>query len=358
MKQTRPRPSIVFDSPKAFFSSLYARFLSLWTRSFVYSLLGGQLLSLCITCSSVTTTGLVDRNWILPSTQTFFTYLSLFAVYTPYTVYRYGLKGWSKVVLRDGWKYFLLACGDVEADFMSVKAYGYTNLLSCMLLGAWSIPVCLFASWVYMRTKYHWTQILGVLVSITGLGLLVASDFLTGKDDHAESRGKGNAFMVAAATIYGIVNSTEEFFVRRSPLYEVVGQVGMWGMLVNGMQASALEHELMTVAPWNGATIGLLVAYTTSMFTLYSLAPLLYRTASSSYFNMSLLTSNFYGLLFGLFLFHYSPYWLYFPSFAVVISGLMVYFWHVTPEEQGESNVQMPAYVTAHHEAQRDVAEA
>ncbi|KAF9226213.1 DUF914-domain-containing protein [Gyrodon lividus] len=349
------RPPIVFGSPKAFVGSLYARFLSLWTPSFAYSLLGGQLLSLCITCSSVTTTALVQRNWVLPSTQTFFTYLSLFVVYTPYTIYRYGFKGWAKLVLRDGWKYFLLASSDVEAGFLSVKAYGYTDLLSCMLLDAWAIPVGLFSCWVYMGTRYHWTQILGVLISISGLGLLVTSDFLTGQNHHVENRGKGDAFMVAAATIYGIVNATEEFFVRRSPLYEVVGQIGMWGMLVGGIQASALEHALVPLAPWNGATIGLLVTYTTSMFTLYSLAPLLYRTASSSYFNMSLLTSDFYGLLFGLFLFRYSPYWLYFPSFLVVISGLLVYFWQATPEEQGKSDVQIPAYIAAQHGDERDV---
>lgn len=37
----------------------------------------------------------------------------------------------------------------------------------------------------------------------------------------------------------------------------------------------------------------------TAGFMFFSLAPLLYRTASSSYFNMSLLTSDFYGLVFG-----------------------------------------------------------
>jgi solute carrier family 35, member F1/2 len=35
------------------------------------------------------------------------------------------------------------------------------------------------------------------------------------------------------------------------------------------------------------------------MFILYTVAPLLYRLASSAYFNISLLTSDFYGLLFG-----------------------------------------------------------
>jgi solute carrier family 35 protein F1/2 len=41
--------------------------------------------------------------------------------------------------------------------------------------------------------------------------------------------------------------------VRQSPLYEVVGQLGMWGTLINGVQAAALEHRDMTTATWNGA---------------------------------------------------------------------------------------------------------
>ena len=38
------------------------------------------------------------------------------------------------------------------------------------------------------------------------------------------------------------------------------------------------------------------------MFILYTVAPLLYRMASSTYYNISLLTSEFYGLLFGTYL--------------------------------------------------------
>jgi hypothetical protein len=66
------------------------------------------------------------------------------------------------------------------------------------------------------------------------------------------------------------------------------------------------------------------------MFILYTVAPLLYRMASSAYYNLSLLSSDFFGLLFGLFLFQYRPYWLYFPAFAVVLLGLVVYFWSAT----------------------------
>lgn len=81
------------------------------------------------------------------------------------------------------------------------------------------------------------------------------------------------------------------------------------------------------------------------MFILYTVAPWIYRLASSAYYNISLLTSDFYGLLFGLFLFHYKPFWLYFPAFAVVVIGLVVYFWHATPESQGKLDPQAPEYV-------------
>jgi len=107
----------------------------------------------------------------------------------------------------------------------------------------------------------------------------------------------------------------------------------------------------MTQASWNGATIGFLLAYTTSLFVLYTTAPMLYRSASSAYFNISLLTSDFYGLLFGLFLFHFSPFWLYFPAFAVVVVGLLVYFWHATPEEQGKLDPHRPDYVRSTEES-------
>lgn len=162
----------------------------------------------------------------------------------------------------------------------------------------------------------------GIVICVGGLGMLVASDELTDKDWPAMSRAKGDIFMLVGASLYGfskdtilhvpiaikdckfvVANATEEFFVRRSPLYEVVGQLGMWGVLINGIQMAGLEHKAMTEATWNGATIGLLVAYTAAMYILYTVAPILYRMASSAYYNLSLLSSDFYGLLFGLFLF-------------------------------------------------------
>ncbi|RDB20928.1 hypothetical protein Hypma_012061 [Hypsizygus marmoreus] len=351
------RPPMNYSSPKGFVESFGRRWTSIWTRRFTIAIVCGQLVSLCITCTNVTTTELVNRNWALPTTQSFFLYLSLFVVYTPYTIYQYGFKGWGNTVLRDGWKYLILAACDVEGNFLVVKAYQYTDLLSCMLLDAWAIPVCMFFSWVYMRPRYHWTQIMGVLICVAGLGLLVASDQITDKDWTALNRAKGDGFMIAGATLYGFTNATEEFFVRKRPLYEVVGQLGMWGVLVCGIQAASLEHDAMKLASWNGTTIGLLVAFTAAMFILYTLAPVIYRTASSTYYNLSLLSSDFWGLLFGLFLYHYHPYWLYFVAFIIILGGLITYFWYSTPEQQGETKPVAPSYVNRRRGGEDTVSE-
>jgi solute carrier family 35 protein F1/2 len=41
------------------------------------------------------------------------------------------------------------------------------------------------------------------------------------------------------------------------------------------------------------------MAFTCAMVILYTVAPILYRLASAAFFNLSLLSSDFYGLLFG-----------------------------------------------------------
>ena len=72
VSSTCVRPPISFASPSAFTLSVYARFLSLWTPSFIRSIVYGQALSLVLTATSVITTELVMRNWVLPSTQIIF----------------------------------------------------------------------------------------------------------------------------------------------------------------------------------------------------------------------------------------------------------------------------------------------
>ncbi|KAH7108347.1 DUF914-domain-containing protein [Auriculariales sp. MPI-PUGE-AT-0066] len=341
------RPKIDYSSAGAFFTSTGRRIASIFTRRFMLSLLAGQVVSMCIVATSVATSQLTMRNFNISTTQSLFHYFCINLTYSSYTIYRYGFAGWFKMVKRDGWKYFILAACDVEGNFLVTMSYQYTNLLSCILLDTWAIPACMFFAYLFMRTKYHWTQLLGVFICIVGLGMQVGADELSnGANFPASNMAKGDIFMILGATLYGLTNALEEFFVRKSPLYEVVGQLGFWGFIVSAIQAAAKEHADIPKATWNGTNIGLILAYTAAMFILYTVAPLLYRMSSSTYYNLSLLSSDFFGLLVGLKLYHYYPIWLHFVAFAVIIAGLITYFCHSTPEEQGKIIAQPPEYIT------------
>lgn len=47
----------------------------------------------------------------------------------------------------------------------------------------------------------------GAVICVLGLGLLVGADQLTNKDWAAVNKGKGDAFMILGATLYGFSES-------------------------------------------------------------------------------------------------------------------------------------------------------
>lgn len=141
--------------------------------------------------------------------------------------------------------------------------------------------------------------------------------------------------MLLGATLYGFSNVTEEFLVSKRPLYEVVGQIGFWGIFINGVQAAIFDRKQFDSATWNGKVGGYIVGFTICLFTFYSLAPVLFRMASAAFFNISLLTANFWGLLIGIKVFGYTIMYLYGIAFTCIVLGLLVY--HVLSDVLGES---------------------
>lgn len=71
-------------------------------------------------------------------------------------------------------------------------------------------------------------------------------------------------------------------------MYQVVGQLGMWGALINGIQAAGLEHVAMTHASWNGAT---------SMSSASLPVPVSQRGSFFSWFIGSVHRSHVYSIL-------------------------------------------------------------
>jgi len=313
---------IVDSSKKGFF----AYFL---TREFYIIIVLGQVLALCITGTN-TFSGLLARiGTSIPAFQTFFTYVLLNLVYTTYTIYRVGFKGWFQIVVKDGWKYLILAFFDVEGNYFVVLAYRYTTILSAQLINYWAIVVVVVLSFVFLHVRYDWAQKLGVLTCVAGMGILLASDHITGAnggDVSSRNQLKGDLFALVGATCYGLSNVAEEYLVSKRPLYEVVGQLAFYGMIINGVQAAIFDRNSFHTATWNGKVGGYLVGFTLLLFIFYTGAPILFRLASAAFFNISLLTGNFWGVIIGIRVFGLRVHWMYPIAFVLIMVGHFVYY--------------------------------
>eukprot|EP00054_Salpingoeca_dolichothecata_P010133 m.57013 g.57013 ORF g.57013 m.57013 type:complete len:154 (+) comp18830_c1_seq1:203-664(+) len=114
------------------------------------------------------------------------------------------------------------------------------------------------------------------------------------------------------------------------------------------LERSEVRHLELT-----GGSVGLLVGFSVCLFLLYSLVPLLLQISGATMLNLSLLTSDVYSLLFGLFLFHYKFSGLYILAFCTIIVGLIIYYRARTPvhfssfevSERETSTIQPPATV-------------
>lgn len=308
----------------------------LTTREFWIALVVGQFLALCITGTNTFSTLLSDVGTSIPAFQTIFNYVLLTIIYLSYTLYQYGFKKWFGILWRDGWKYLIFSFLDVEGNYFTVLAYRYTNLLSAQLINFWAIVVVVIVSFLVLRVRYKVFQIVGILVCCGGMGILLASDYLQNINNYdALNALKGDLFALLGATLYGLTNTFEEWYVSKRPMYEVLSFLGLFGMIINGVQAAIFDRESFRGATWNADVGGWLAGYTIILATFYSSVPLLLRIASAAFLNISLLTGNFWGTIIGIHVFHQPVHFMYPIAFVLIIIGLVIYF--LTGSMLGES---------------------
>ncbi|PSR75252.1 hypothetical protein BD289DRAFT_487182 [Coniella lustricola] len=299
----------------------------LLTWDFWLVVLLGQFLCLCNTATSVFTTLLDNYGTSVPAFQTFFNYVLLALVYVPVLLYHYGWRKVWRTVCRDGWRYAILSFLDVEGNYFTVLAYRYTNLLSAQLLNFWSIVCVVIVSFFLLRVRYRPCQLLGILVACGGMGMLLGSDAMTGSSTGAApNKLKGDLFGLAGATCYGLSNVFEEWYVSRRPIYEVLSFMGFFGIFIGGATAAIFDRYTFQQATWNAPVIGYIVGYTLALFVFYSCAPLILRMGSAAFFDISLLTGNFWGVIIGIHVFGYAVQYLYPVAFVLIIVGLAIYF--------------------------------
>jgi solute carrier family 35 protein F1/2 len=303
------------------------RFGYLKTKQFWIVLCLSQALAVSITGTNTLSSLLAGEGTSIPAFQTLFNYILLNIIYTSTTLYKYGFKRWLRLLWTDGWRYFILAFCDVEGNYFTVLAYRYTTILSAQLINFWAIAVVVAISLIFLKVRYHIAQYVGILICCGGLGMLVASDHITGSNGgQAVDAVKGDLFALLGATFYGFSNVFEEFLVSKRPMYEVIGQLAFWGMFINGVQAGIFDRHSFQTATWNAKVGGYLTGFTLILTWFYSAAPVVFRMASAAFFNIGLLTGNFWGVIVGIQVFHLHVHWMYPVAFVLIMCGHFVYY--------------------------------
>eukprot|EP01137_Pigoraptor_chileana_P024152 Opistho-2@91617 len=306
-------------------SGLLSRLLRI-DRKTAIALALGQILSLLITGTGLTSNLLTSRHSVyIPTAQSFLNYALLAAVYGTVLVRRGNLRS----LFRAHWlKYAVLALIDVEANFLVVKAYEYTTFTSVQLLDCFAIPSVVVLSWLVLRVRYRPVHVAGICICLGGLGALVASDVKYNTADgsnSAKNPAVGDVLCLAGALLYGVSNVAQEFMVRRFDRVEYLAFLGAFATVISGVQMAIVERSNIADIDWSWEIALLLVGFALCLFFLYSLVPVLIVLSSATFLNLSLLTADFYTLLFGLFVFHLKFAALYFVGFALVVCGLIVY---------------------------------
>lgn len=281
----------------------------------------GQFLSLLITSTGFTSSELANKGINAPTSQSFLNYILLAIVYGSVMIYR-------KQALKSKWYYYLvLGLVDVEANYLVVKAYQYTSLTSVMLLDCWSIPAVMLLTYIFLKTKYRYKKIAGVVVCVAGLVMVVFSDVHGADRSGGSNPRKGDLLVIAGATLYAVSNVSEEFFVRNADRVELMAFLGLFGAIISAIQVSILERSALKAIHWSaGATLPF-VGFAVAMFLFYSFVPVLLKISGATMLNLSLLTSDMWSVIIRIFAYHQKVDWMYFLAFAAVTLGLVIYSW-------------------------------
>jgi len=105
--------------------------------------------------------------------------------------------------------------------------------------------------------------------------------------------------------------------------------LGFWGTLVSCLQASILEHKALMHTSWTTPMLLYFFGFQLCLFGVYVLTSTFLTFADAGLFNLSLLTSDFYSLIFSGLVQHQKFSLTYGAAFATTISGLVLY--HTQP---------------------------
>ncbi|CAK5069917.1 unnamed protein product [Meloidogyne enterolobii] len=122
-----------------------------------------------------------------------------------------------------------------------------------------------------------------------------------------------------------IIKKKNYIYTSFSFSLEFLTFIGIFGFIISLFQSYFLDYTKLIKFNWNLFSIFILIFFTFSMVLFYSLVSSVMQRSSALLFNICVLTSDFYSMLAGIFLFGQEFYILYLIAFIIIIFGTILY---------------------------------
>lgn len=280
----------------------------------------GQVLAALNTGTGVFTELLVRAEINIPVFQMCCLYFLLCVAYWPLLIVRRC----GSLRLASSWKFLLASLFDSQANVVIVLSYQYTSITSVQILLNSTLLWVVLLSYVCLKRRFTRKEYIGVCLAVIGVLCTIVSDLWSAGWQWGGSMF-GDCLVLASALLYASSNVWQEYIMTTGTLnYEFLSMLGLFSSLLTLTESMPLEipgiRQLHTVY-----SVLSLCGFVACMLGIYSITPFYFQWYGASLFNMSLLTSNAYALLFSIFLFGNSVQWLYFLGYGFVVIGILTY---------------------------------
>ena len=157
---------------------------------------------------------------------------------------------------------------DAEANFLVVKAYEHTTILSVMLCDAMAIPAVVLISLLFLHSKFSWRHYVAVLMCLIGLAVMIFHDWKKAAASGTH-RILGDVMALGSAILYSISNICQETLVKHDDWKEYLGMIGVGGSITTFVQLMFTERQALMNVAWSMPIILYLLGYMLCLFLMY-----------------------------------------------------------------------------------------
>jgi len=238
---------------------------------------------------------------------------------------------------------FIVAIADAGAAYTGTLAYQYdVSIASVAFLNSFAIPCAMVLSYFILGATFSKRHGLGILLALLGLIVVVYGDVEKAKNGQAQGDSLlGDALTLLSAFLYATSNVLSEKLIKSGSYIFFLAWLGMSGALLTGIQTGIVEPRAVLTAPWStDAAVPLLfVTFSASFALIYGLVAKFLVVHDSVALNLNFLTTNIWGVVFGMLLFDEVFIWQTGVGFLCIIAGLFVYHTATMPSKVSDPSI-------------------